>query len=202
MTKPQTLIIATNNPNKAREFSAMFATYDIQIKTLADFSDIPEIKENGITFEENATKKATVVVEATGLPAIADDSGLMVDALHGDPGVFSARYAGDHDDAANNAKLLANLGGVPEDKRTATFHTTLVVLKPSGSKLVVNGELAGRILIAPRGDNGFGYDPLFWSTQFQKSLAELTPAQKNQISHRGAALRQLMTKFDEWWSKA
>ncbi|MCT3065728.1 XTP/dITP diphosphatase [Lactiplantibacillus pentosus] len=202
MTKPQTLIIATNNPNKAREFSAMFATYDIQIKTLADFSDIPEIKENGITFEENATKKATVLVEATGLPAIADDSGLMVDALHGDPGVFSARYAGDHDDAANNAKLLANLGGVPEDKRTATFHTTLVALKPSGSKLVVNGELAGRILIAPRGDNGFGYDPLFWSTQFQKSLAELTPAQKNQISHRGAALRQLMTKFDEWWSKA
>ncbi|MBU7448409.1 MULTISPECIES: XTP/dITP diphosphatase [Lactiplantibacillus] len=202
MTKPQTLIIATNNPNKAQEFSAMFAAYDIQIKTLADFSDIPEIKENGITFEENATKKATVVVEATGLPAIADDSGLMVDALHGDPGVFSARYAGDHDDAANNAKLLANLGGVPEDKRTATFHTTLVALKPSGSKRVVNGELAGRILIAPRGDNGFGYDPLFWSTQFQKSLAELTPAQKNQISHRGAALRQLMTKFDEWWSKA
>lgn len=202
MTKPQTLIIATNNANKAREFSAMLAPYDIAIKTLADFSDIPAIKENGITFEENATKKARIVVEATGLPAIADDSGLMVDALHGDPGVFSARYAGDHDDAANNAKLLANLGGVPETKRTATFHTTLVALKPSGAKLVVNGELAGRILIAPRGDNGFGYDPLFWSTTFQKSLAELTPAQKNQISHRGAALRQLMTKFDEWWAKA
>ena len=202
MTKPQTLIIATNNANKAREFSAMLAPYDITIKTLADFPNIPEIKENGITFEENATKKATVVVEATGLPAIADDSGLMVTALHGDPGVFSARYAGDHDDAANNAKLLANLGGVPEAKRTATFHTTLVALKPSGEKLVVNGELAGRILIAPRGNNGFGYDPLFWSSKFQKSLAELTPAQKNQISHRGAALRQLMTKFDEWWAKA
>lgn len=202
MTKPQTLIIATNNANKAREFSAMLAPYDITIKTLADFRDIPDIKENGITFEENATKKATVVVEATGLPAIADDSGLMVTALHGDPGVFSARYAGDHDDAANNAKLLANLGGVPEAKRTATFHTTLVALKPSGEKLVVNGELAGRILIAPRGNNGFGYDPLFWSSKFQKSLAELTPAQKNQISHRGAALRQLMTKFDEWWAKA
>ncbi|WP_434432013.1 XTP/dITP diphosphatase [Lactiplantibacillus paraplantarum] len=202
MTKPQTLIIATNNVNKAREFSAMLAPYDITIKTLADFQAIPDIKENGITFEENATKKATVVVEATGLPAIADDSGLMVTALHGDPGVFSARYAGDHDDAANNAKLLANLGGVPEAKRTATFHTTLVALKPSGEKLVVNGELAGRILIAPRGNNGFGYDPLFWSSKFQKSLAELTPAQKNQISHRGAALRQLMTKFDEWWAKA
>lgn len=202
MTKPQTLIIATNNANKAREFSAMLAPYDITIKTLADFQDIPDIKENGITFEENATKKATVVVEATGLPAIADDSGLMVTALHGDPGVFSARYAGDHDDAANNAKLLANLGGVPEAKRTATFHTTLVALKPSGEKLVVIGELAGRILIAPRGNNGFGYDPLFWSSKFQKSLAELTPAQKNQISHRGAALRQLMTKFDEWWAKA
>ncbi|AYJ39109.1 XTP/dITP diphosphatase [Lactiplantibacillus paraplantarum] len=202
MTKPQTLIIATNNANKAREFSAMLAPYDITIKTLADFQDIPDIKENGITFEENATKKATVVVEATGLPAIADDSGLMVTALHGDPGVFSARYAGDHDDAANNAKLLANLGGVPEAKRTATFHTTLVALKPSGEKLVINGELAGRILIAPRGNNGFGYDPLFWSSKFQKSLAELTPAQKNQISHRGAALRQLMTKFDEWWAKA
>lgn len=199
MTKPTTLIIATNNPNKAREFEAMFTKYDIQIKTLADFPDIPEIKENGITFEENATKKAATVVEATGHAAIADDSGLMVDALHGDPGVLSARYAGDHNDAANNAKLLANLGGVPEAKRTATFHTTLVALKPNGQKLVVNGELPGRILIAPRGDNGFGYDPLFWSEQYQKSLAQLTPEQKNAISHRGAALRQLMTKFDEWW---
>ncbi|WP_338209907.1 XTP/dITP diphosphatase [Lactiplantibacillus paraxiangfangensis] len=199
MTKPQTLIVATNNPNKAREFGAMFEKYAITIKTLADFPNIPEIKENGITFEENATKKAQTVVDATGLPAIADDSGLMVDALHGDPGVFSARYAGDHNDAANNAKLLANLGGVPEEKRTATFHTTLVAIKPDGAKLVVNGELHGRILIAPRGDNGFGYDPLFWSEQYQKSLAELTPEQKNAISHRGDALRKLMEKFDEWW---
>lgn len=193
------LIIATNNPGKAREFAEMFKDYDIAIKTLADFTDVPAITENGITFEENATKKATVVVEATGLPVIADDSGLMVDALHGDPGVFSARYAGDHDDAANNAKLLANLGGVPEAKRTATFHTTLVALKPNGQKLVVNGELKGRILIAPRGENGFGYDPLFWSEQFQCSLAQLTDAQKNSISHRGAALRQLMPKFKDWW---
>lgn len=193
------LIIATNNPGKAREFAEMFKDYDIAIKTLADFTDVPAITENGITFEENATKKATVVVEATGLPVIADDSGLMVDALHGDPGVFSARYAGDHDDAANNAKLLANLGGVPEEKRTATFHTTLVALKPNGQKLVVNGELKGRILIAPRGENGFGYDPLFWSEQFQCSLAQLTDAQKNSISHRGAALRQLMPKFKDWW---
>lgn len=199
MSKPQTLIIATNNPGKAREFAEMFHDYAIKIKTLADFPDIPEITENGITFEENATTKATAVVNATGLPAIADDSGLMVDALHGDPGVLSARYAGDHNDAANNAKLLANLGGVPEAKRTATFHTTLVALKPNGQKLVVDGELRGRILIAPRGDNGFGYDPLFWSDQFQKSLAQLTDAQKNSISHRGAALRQLMPKFDEWW---
>jgi len=196
----KTLIIATNNPGKAREFAEMFKDYEITVKTLADFTDIPEITENGITFEENATKKATVVVKATGLPVIADDSGLMVDALHGDPGVFSARYAGDHNDAANNAKLLANLGGVPEAQRTATFHTTLVALKPNGQKLVVNGELKGRILIAPRGDNGFGYDPLFWSDQFQCSLAQLTDAQKNSISHRGAALRQLMPKFDEWWA--
>lgn len=196
----KTLIIATNNPGKAREFAEMFKDYEITVKTLADFADMPAITENGITFEENATKKATVVVKATGLPVIADDSGLMVDALHGDPGVFSARYAGDHDDAANNAKLLANLGGVPEAQRTATFHTTLVALKPNGQKLVVNGELKGRILIAPRGDNGFGYDPLFWSDQFQCSLAQLTDAQKNSISHRGAALRQLMPKFDEWWA--
>jgi len=196
----KTLIIATNNPGKAREFAEMFKDYEITVKTLADFVDIPAITENGITFEENATKKATVVVKATGLPVIADDSGLMVDALHGDPGVFSARYAGDHNDAANNAKLLANLGGVPEAQRTATFHTTLVALKPDGQKLVVNGELKGRILIAPRGDNGFGYDPLFWSDQFQCSLAQLTDAQKNSISHRGAALRQLMPKFDEWWA--
>ncbi|AVK63318.1 non-canonical purine NTP pyrophosphatase [Lactobacillus sp. CBA3606] len=196
----KTLIIATNNDNKAREFSAMLKAYAIEIKTLADFPTIPPIKENGITFEANATKKVTAVVQATGLPAIADDSGLMVTALHGDPGVYSARYAGDHNDAANNAKLLANLGGVPEAQRTATFHTTLVALQPTGEKLVVTGELKGRILIAPRGDNGFGYDPLFWSTQYQKSLAELTAAEKNAISHRGAALRQLMTKFDEWWA--
>ncbi|RRK11101.1 XTP/dITP diphosphatase [Lactiplantibacillus garii] len=201
MAKPQTLIIATNNPNKAREFAAMFEQYAIDIKTLADFPAIPAIKETGITFEENATKKAQTVVDATGLPAIADDSGLMVDALHGDPGVFSARYAGDHNDAANNAKLLANLGGVPPEKRTATFHTTLVAIKPDGAKLVVNGELPGRILTTPRGDNGFGYDPLFWSEQYQKSLAELTPEQKNAISHRGDALRKLMQKFDEWWAQ-
>lgn len=202
MTRPHTLIIATNNPNKAREFAAMLKDYKIDIKTLADFPTIPEIKENGITFEENATKKVQTVVTATGLPAIADDSGLMVDALHGDPGVYSARYAGDHNDAANNAKLLANLGGVPTEKRTATFHTTLVALKPNGAKLVVNGELPGRILATPRGANGFGYDPLFWSTRYQKSLAELTAAEKNAISHRGVALRRLMEKFEEWWVQA
>ena len=191
-----TLVIATKNAGKAREYRKMFAPHGITVKTLADFAPV-KIDENGTTFEENAMIKAETVVKALNLPVMADDSGLVVDALNGAPGVHSARYAGDHDDAANNAKLLRELADVPDEKRTAHFHTTSV--KPDGAKLVANGRVDGRILHERRGQNGFGYDPLFFVESLGKSMAELTADQKNAISHRGAALREFMAKFPEWW---
>ena len=123
----------------------------------------------------------------------------MVDALNGAPGVHSARYAGDHDDAANNAKLLHELESTPDIDRTASFHAVIVAIKPDGKRLVAAGKVDGRILREPRGEGGFGYDPLFYYEPFDKTLAELTPAEKNEISHRGAALREFMTEFKYWW---
>lgn len=197
-----TIVIATNNANKAREFKQLLDPFNLDIKTLADFPEQLEIKETGATFEENALLKATAAVEQTGMPAIADDSGLMVDALNGEPGIFSARYAGDHDDQANNQKLLKNMEHVDDPHRTAHFHTTLVALKPSGAKLSVDGEVQGQILHTPRGDNGFGYDPLFYVPELNLSMAEMDANQKNSISHRGLALQQLMDQFEDWWMQA
>lgn len=193
-----TLVIATKNAGKAREYRKMLAPHGIEIKTLADFAPI-KINENGHSFEENATIKAQTVMNVLGLPVMADDSGLVVDALNGAPGIYSARYAGDHDDAANNAKLLRALADVPDEKRTAHFHTTIVALKPDGTKLVANGRINGQILRQQRGENGFGYDPLFYVPSLHKTLAQLTAEQKNQVSHRGRALRQFMNDFPEWW---
>lgn len=193
-----TLVIATKNAGKAREYRKMLAPHGIEIKTLADFAPI-KINENGHSFEENATIKAQTVMNVLGLPVMADDSGLVVDALNGAPGIYSARYAGDHDDAANNAKLLRALADVPDEKRTAHFHTTIVALKPDGAKLVANGRINGQILRQRRGENGFGYDPLFYVPSLHKTLAQLTAEQKNQVSHRGRALRQFMNDFPEWW---
>lgn len=195
------LVIATKNQGKAREYREMFAPYNIDIKTLADFSTPIKINENGSTFLENATIKAQTVMAKLGVPVMADDSGLVVDALNGAPGVHSARYAGDHDDQANNKKLLRELAGVPTMKRTAHFHTTIVALKPDGAKLVANGRVDGRILTSPRGNNGFGYDPLFYVEKFDCSMAELTAEQKNSISHRGQALEEFLQHFAEWWNK-
>ncbi|KRN59399.1 XTP/dITP diphosphatase [Limosilactobacillus secaliphilus] len=194
----QTIIIATKNQGKAREYREMFAPLGFEVKTLSDFRPLT-INENGNSFEENATIKVEAVVKNLNLPAIADDSGLVVDALGGRPGIHSARYAGDHDDAANRAKLLRELADVPDDKRTAHFHTTIVGLKPDGKKLVANGRVDGHILHQEVGHNGFGYDPLFYVDQLQCSMAQLTPEQKNAISHRGNALREFMKHFDEWW---
>lgn len=193
-----TLVIATKNAGKAREYREMFAPYDVEVKTLADFPAV-EINENGQTFEENAMIKAQTAVKAFNLPVMADDSGLVVDALNGAPGVYSARYAGDHDDLANNAKLLRELVDIPDEQRTAHFHTTIVALKPDGAKLVTDGRVDGRILRAPQGENGFGYDPLFMPAGYDRTMAQLTAAQKNQISHRGRALRAFMAQFAEWW---
>lgn len=191
-------MIATKNHGKAREYAEMLAPQGIQIKTLADFPSFM-INENGATFEENAFIKAKTAVEKLNLPVMADDSGLMVDALNGAPGVHSARYAGDHDDQANNQKLLRELAGVDDLYRTAHFHTTIVGLKPNGAKLVANGHVDGRILRNPQGKNGFGYDPLFYVDELGCAMATLTDEQKNSISHRGRALSAFMEHFGDWW---
>ncbi|AYF92743.1 XTP/dITP diphosphatase [Apilactobacillus bombintestini] len=192
-----TIVIATNNQNKAREFKEMFDAKNITFKTLADFPEINKIDENGNSFEENATIKAKAVYEQTKLPVLADDSGLEVDALNGEPGIHSARYAGDHDDKANNIKLLKNLEG--KDDRSARFVTCLVLLNHQKDKLVVYGTIEGEILDSPRGANGFGYDPLFFVKSKGKTLAEMSEHEKNEISHRGNAIKNLYDRFDEWW---
>lgn len=194
-----TIVVATNNPGKAQEFRAIFEPKGLTVKTLADFPDLKQVNETGKTFTENAELKATSVAQETQLPVLADDSGLMVDALNGEPGIYSARYAGDHDDAKNNAKLLANLAGVPAEKRTAAFHTSLVLIKPDGKKLVATGEVRGVILTATRGHDGFGYDPLFYVPSEGQTFAEMGLAKKNQHSHRAKATAAMLPKFDEWW---
>lgn len=191
------IVIATNNQNKAHEFREMFADKNIDFKTLADFPELGRIIENGESFEENATIKAQAIFERTNLAVLADDSGLEVPALNNEPGIHSARYAGDHDDDANNKKLLAKLGD--SDKRDAKFVTCLVLLNQHGEKFVVYGTVEGTILKAPRGDNGFGYDPLFYVPSKKKTMAEMSDHEKNEISHRGNAIKQLYSKFDEWW---
>ncbi|MQS76537.1 XTP/dITP diphosphatase [Lactobacillus halodurans] len=193
------IIIATKNPGKAREFKRVFNDQEFTLKTLLDFPDFPEIRETGTTFEENATIKAHAVMQRFNLPTIADDSGLEVDALYGRPGILSARYAGDHNDAANNAKLLSELGGVPMEKRTAQFVSTLVFANPNNEKdLVVRGEFKGLIGTLPQGDDGFGYDPLFYLPELKKTMAEISIDQKNQISLRGQAIKKLEQQWRDW----
>lgn len=193
------ILIATKNEGKLKEFKQIFTSKGIEVLSLKDVDEDVDVQENGLTFEENARLKADSYAKTIGIPVLADDSGLEIDALNGRPGIFSARYAGDHNDAANNAKVLTELGGVPDEKRTATFHTTVVVRKPDGTELVANGNLRGRILSVPRGDNGFGYDPLFYVEEKQKTLAQMTREEKNQISHRALAIQDLLTKFDKFW---
>lgn len=193
----ETIVIATNNQNKAREFREMFADKNIEFKTLADFPEIGKINENGETFEENATIKAQAIFNQTNLAVLADDSGLEVSALNNEPGIHSARYAGDHDDDANNKKLLDKLSSI--ENREAKFITCLVLLNQHGQKFVVYGTVDGVILKEPRGHNGFGYDPLFYVPSKKKTMAEMSDREKNDISHRGNALKKLYSKFDEWW---
>ena len=176
----------------------MISPLGIQVQTLADFPTF-QINENGQTFEENALIKARTAVKQLGVPVMADDSGLMVDALGGAPGVHSARYAGDHDDQANNQKLLSELAGVDDLYRSAHFHTTIVGLKPNGAQLITEGRVDGHILRNPQGYNGFGYDPLFYVDELGCSMATLTDEQKNAVSHRGRALQKFMEQFSNWW---
>lgn len=193
------ILIATQNPGKANEFKAIFSQKGYAIKTLLDYPEIEDVEETGTTFEENARLKAETIAQQLGKLVLADDSGLKVDALNGQPGVYSARYAGtDKRDSANNAKLLHELTNVPHEKRTAQFHCTLVLAAPNQDSLVVSGELEGVIGTIPRGENGFGYDPLFYVPTLGMNLAEMPAEEKNKISHRRQAIEQLMLKFDQW----
>ena len=196
------LLFATTNRGKAKELKEAFkqAGINIDIKTDADLNNPPEVAEYGHTFEKNAELKAHEMARFSGFLTVADDSGLMVDKLNGEPGVRSARYAGDHNDAKNNAKLLAELGGVPLKERTAKFNTTIIVSMPGhfDKDLIVNGQCSGLILAAPRGEDGFGYDPLFYIPEQDKTFAQMTTDEKNKISHRGKAVRKLIKELPGW----
>jgi XTP/dITP diphosphohydrolase len=186
------LLVASGNRGKLAEISRILDGCVEKIYSLADFSDIPAPLEDGDTFEANARKKAMIAALATGIPALADDSGLVVDALDGRPGIFSARFAGEgSSDAENNAKLLRELTDVVGEDRTAAFHCVVALCFPDGSSRVFHGELKGIVLERSRGAGGFGYDPLFLVPAHGKTLAELEMDIKNEISHRGKALKCL-----------
>lgn len=184
------IAIATNNPNKLREIRAILGGFFDEALSLSDLGIDIDIEETGTTLTENALIKARTIRDLTGLPALADDSGLMVDALDGAPGVYSARYAGEeHDDKKNNALLLKNLEGKPRD---AKFCSVIALCYPDGRELTAEGSVEGVILEEERGTGGFGYDPLFFSPELGKTFAEATPEQKNSVSHRSRALRAML----------
>jgi len=187
------VVFATRNEGKLREIRSLMADLvaDLQVLSLADFPEIPEIPETGTTFQENALLKAQQVAQATGLLTLADDSGLEVDCLGGAPGVFSARFAGEPQDAArNNTKLLTLLDQVPLAKRAARFRCVIALVAPGGKVAFAEGSCEGVIGFTLQGTGGFGYDPVFFLPQFGCTIAELELSLKNQISHRGKALRQ------------
>jgi XTP/dITP diphosphohydrolase len=198
------VFVATSNPGKLRDFAGAAAPYGITIANIPNFSSLPQVVEDGATFEENARKKAeSYSLAVPGELVLADDSGLEVDALGGAPGVHSARYAADEphkadcntDDEANNARVLRELKVIPQDKRTARFVCVLAVARDGQTLNTFRGAAEGVILDAPRGQNGFGYDPLFYFPQIGKTFAELSAVEKAQYSHRGAAFRAFLKWF-------
>jgi XTP/dITP diphosphohydrolase len=191
------IVFATKNEGKVREITEMIDRTDIELVSLNHFAALPEIVEDGATYLENALKKARIVSEFTGETVLADDSGLQVNVLKGEPGVYSARYAGEGaTDEENNSKLLARLKNIPEDKRTASFFCALVLYDRDGRYASFEAEWRGRIIDEGRGTNGFGYDPIFLDPQFNKTAAELPPDIKNKVSHRGQAFAKLKACLD------
>lgn len=186
----QTLVLASGNAGKIREFAEMFPAFNV--RGYKDFGLDFEIEETGKTFYENALIKAKTVSEALNLPALADDSGLCVESLHGAPGIFSARYAGDGNDEHNIQKLLYDLRG--EKNRRAKFVCSLVVCYPDGRIIAAEGETHGEILLEKDGENGFGYDPIFYSDDLKKSFGKATDTEKNSVSHRARAISALKEK--------
>lgn len=196
MAKKQLLVLATRNPGKAREIRGLLRDFPVEIKNLEDFGPVPEAEEDGTTFDENAYKKASLTAKILGLPALADDSGLEVEALGGLPGVLSARYAGPSaTDDERNAKLLREM----EEKanRAAAFVCVISIAVPAGVALTYEGRCEGLIAEAPAGANGFGYDPVFYYPPLKRTFAQLSAEEKNRVSHRGKALAQVKEEFDK-----
>lgn len=187
------LLVATGNQGKLNEIRSLLGDSPVEIVGLSQLIDPPEVVEDGVTFLANAQKKAQEMAKFSGLLTLADDSGLVVDALSGAPGVLSARYAGEKsDDCANNAKLLQQLDAVIDEKRQAAFHCVIALAWPDGRCETYDGQVSGLIMRGERGGGGFGYDPLFMVPEYGKTMAELPPAIKNRISHRGMALRKVI----------
>ncbi|OCG44622.1 non-canonical purine NTP pyrophosphatase, RdgB/HAM1 family [Gilliamella sp. Fer1-1] len=193
----QKIVLATNNQGKVKELQRLLVDAGFDIVAQSQFN-VPDANETGLTFIENAILKARHTAKLTGLPSIADDSGLSVDALGGQPGIYSARYAGEHgNDQSNNQKLLDALNNVPKEKRTAYFYCALVFMRHENdpTPIICLGKWHGLILTEAQGDGGFGYDPLFYVPELGCTAAQLTKEQKSQISHRGQALKQLISKI-------
>ena len=190
------IILATRNQGKIKEFKELLSGFNIEFKSLLDFGSIPAVVEDGETFEENAYKKAHETAKVLGFPALADDSGLVVEALNGEPGVRSARYAGGQaSDLENNLKLLENMKG--KKNRKAAFECVISIAVPLGPALTYEGSCKGEIATELSGDQGFGYDPLFFYPPLNKTFATLSAAEKNSISHRGQAMSELKAEFDK-----
>ncbi len=196
MKDPLTLVIASTNPGKTAEIKDLLIDYPISIKSLDDFGPIPPVVEDGDTFDENAYKKSSFVSRVLGLPALADDSGLVVEALDGAPGVYSARYAGEKaSDAQRCAKLLSEMKG--KTNRIAAFECVISIAVPTGPALTYEARCEGLIIESPAGENGFGYDPVFYYPPLKKTFAQLTRQQKSLISHRGKALQEFKAEFEK-----
>lgn len=201
------ILVATTNPGKTRELSQMLAELAGQIEwhNLRDYPDAQEVEEDGVTFAENAAKKALGYAKQTGLWTIADDSGLVVDALNGLPGIFSARFAAEgneklsrhEQDLKNNTKILSLLKDIPQDRRTARFVCCMCLADPNGILIQTEGKIEGQIIDTPQGQNGFGYDPLFYVPSLGKTTAQLDSEHKNSISHRGLAVQHLKPLLKE-----
>lgn len=187
------LVVATGNAGKLKEIRRLLQSCEVKVLGLDQFPDAPDVVEDGETFSANAAKKAETIARLTGLPCLADDSGLTVSALGGRPGVHSARFSGENaDDQSNNLKLLEEMASIPEGQRQAAFFCVMALSLPDQPTRFFEGRVEGTILHEPQGDGGFGYDPLFWLPDFNCTMAEMPLDEKNRISHRGQALRQVV----------
>lgn len=195
------VILASKNPHKLTELSAILSQHGFEIALESEYGLDIDVDETGTTFEENSLLKAEAVMKASGLPVLADDSGLMVDALDGAPGVYSARYGHKSSDGERTAFLLENMKDVPDEKRTAKFVCVITCLWPDGRKIVARGECPGVITHEVHGENGFGYDPVFYLPELGMTYAELPSEQKNAISHRARALQDFCRKYQQMQEK-